>query len=149
MLPSNIVSFARHPAPFWSDFQIEHHCIFRSNIYLFHLTQAIPATSARSRFVCSLSSAHRGFYFSRICSVIKCWGGHSSSSWFCPRFCSCPHLPHILPQMFARPLAPHVTMTRNGKWEGKGKHWWQSMEEIGARAKTTPLKLRWGKNISF
>ena len=47
--------------------------------------------------------------------------------------------------MFALALALYIAMTRNGNWEGKGKgkHWWQNMEEMGARAKTTPLKMGW------
>ena len=68
---------------------------------------------------------------------------HSSSLWFCPRFCPCPHFPHVLPLMFALALALYIAMTRNGNWEGKGKgkHWWQNMEEMGARAKKTPQKM--------
>ena len=40
--------------------------------------------------------------------------GHSSSLWFCPRFCPCPHFPHVLPLMFALALALYIAMTRNG-----------------------------------
>ena len=49
--------------------------------------------------------------------------------------------------MFALALALYIAMTRNGNWEGKGKgkHWWQNMEEMGARAKT--IKMIFFNNV--
>ena len=62
-------------------------------------------------------------------------------------FALAPISPHVLPLMFALALARYIAMKRNGNWEGKGKHWWQNMEEMGARAKTTPLRM--GEKYQF
>ena len=68
---------------------------------------------------------------------------HSSSLWFCPRFCPCPHFPHVLPQDFALALALYFAhlIEQNGG-QGQGQNLGAKHEGNGGKGKNNWI---WGQ----
>ena len=68
---------------------------------------------------------------------------HSSSLWFCPCFCPCPHFPHVLSQVFALALALYFAhlIEQNGG-QGQGQNLGAKHEGNGGKGKNNWI---WGQ----